>query len=772
MYRWRLALSAILVGGAVALAPFINVTEVDNGLRAWFARDDPAYQDYERFRAEFGGTQPLIVVIAVADPAAGDLFTHERLEVVARISREIEKVPSVFRVQSLATTTIVRAIPAEDQSGGEASAPDLEIQPLMTTVESRGPAAARDLALGDPLIAGELISKTATFTAVVVTFDEDALNRNRPAVLAQIHEVVNGALPPGLTAWFNGSIEISETYNHVTVANQRLFVPIVIAIIALAMYIVFRSAGRTLIVLFSILVSVVWTFGLYSLFGFGVNILTAMLAPLVIVLAISDDVHVIQQYDYHRRRAEAAEAFRSTLSYLLLPVVGASVTTAIGLLTLATSNIVAVREFGIGAALGVIVDMAVSIVLVPTLLARVRPDKRMPALELFLIDSLRKTAGFATSRPLVVVAAAAVIGLAAAFGIARLRVDTNHIGFFSPAHPLSQSARVIDRELAGVYTFHVFLEGASDSLSDPDVLQRIDRLSSALAGLPDVRKVVSLAAYVKRMHQTLHDGSPASAIVSADPSVIAQELFLFTMGDEGRRELERVATGDFSRGSVIVRLPSMSSDRVFERIRAADELTAQTFAGSAVTATVTGSGRLYSTLDHSLVQSQIASFSTAIVAVFIAFVVILRSIRLGVLALVPNLFPVAIVLGTMGWLDISLNVATVMVASVALGVVDDDTVHFMHRFRHQRQAGATIDEAVSLAAVIEGRAAATIAVVTSCGFAVLMLSEYKPSAWFGGLLALTMIVALATEILVLPAVLKLLAQSRRMRLSPAPPGPS
>jgi predicted RND superfamily exporter protein len=443
------------------------------------------------------------------------------------------------------------------------------------------------------------------------------------------------------------------------------------------------------------------------------------------------------------------------------------VTTALGLLTLATSHIVAVRDFGIGAALGVTVDMAVSIVLVPTLLARVQPDRRMPALELFLIDALRKTAGFATSRPVIVTAGAAVIGVAAMLGIGRLRVDTNHIAFFPPSHPLSESARVIDRELGGVYNFHVFLEGAPDSLTDPGVLQRIDRLSTSLAGLPDVRTVVSLAAYVKRTHQTLQDGSPAPAVIPGDAAVIAQELFLFTLNDEGRRELERVAAGDFSRGTIVVRLPAMGSDLVFERIQAADALAATAFAGSAVTATVTGSGRLHSTLDHHLVQSQISSFGTAFVAVFAAFVVMLRSVRLGVVALVPNLFPVLIVLGTMGWLGISLNVATVMVASVALGVVDDDTVHFMHRFRHQREAGDTVDEAVALAAVIEGRAAATIALVTSCGFAVLMLSEYRPSAWFGGLLALTMIVALITEILVLPAVLKLVARSHTMRLSPA-----
>jgi predicted RND superfamily exporter protein len=173
---------------------------------------------------------------------------------------------------------------------------------------------------------------------------------------------------------------------------------------------------------------------------------------------------------------------------------------------------------------------------------------------------------------------------------------------------------------------------------------------------------------------------------------------------------------------------------------------------------VTGAGRLFSQLDHYLVSSQISSFGSAFLTVFAVIFLVFRSARFGVLAIVPNLLPVLAVLGVMGWIGISLNVATVMVASVALGIVDDDTIHFINRYRRETARGAGTDEAIDLATMHEGRAALTTALVNSLGFGVLMFSEYKPNAWFGGLLALTMAVAFLAEVFILPATIKLLPQ--------------
>ena len=269
-----------------------------------------------------------------------------------------------------------------------------------------------------------------------------------------------------------------------------------------------------------------------------------------------------------------------------------------------------------------------------------------------------------------------------------------------------------------------------------------------------MRKTTSIAGYVKRVHREL--GDEHAAVIPDDPSLVAQELFVFGLGDEGRVELERVAASDFSKAQITINLASMSSDLVFEQVNQAEGMASRVFAGTSVTPIVTGSGRLFAELDHYLVVSQIGSFATAFITVFAVIFLIFRSWRFGLLAIVPNLFPVLAVFGLMGWLDLSLNVATVMLASVALGVVDDDTIHFISRYRRETAAGVATDEAIVTATAHEGRAALTTALINSCAFAVLAFSEYKPSAWFGECLALTMITAFLAEIFVLPAAITLL----------------
>jgi len=369
---------------------------------------------------------------------------------------------------------------------------------------------------------------------------------------------------------------------------------------------------------------------------------------------------------------------------------------------------------------------------------------------------MRRIAMFSTRRPRLVLIAATCLGCVASFGILRLRVDTNHINFFGARHPLAQSARIIDGELSGIYSFQIMLEGPPDSLGTPDSLRRMTQLEQDLRALDGVKKTRSAADYVRRVNRELHDGDPAADVVPDDPAAVAQELLVFSLSGEGRQELGRVLAADGSRAQIDVKLRSMSSDVVLQLIDRADARAKAIFAGTGVTATTTGGGRLFSTLDHYLVESQISSFGTAFFTVFGVIFVVFRSARFGFLTIAPNLLPVLAVLGIMGFMDISMNIATVMVASVALGIVDDDTIHFINRYRREVAAGASTDEAISTATVHEGRASLTTAAINSLGFGVLLLSEYKPNAWFGGLLGLTMAVAFLAEVFILPATIKLM----------------
>ena len=749
LWRVRYAACAFIAVGFFALAPVTNFTDLDNDISAWISKDDPVYQTYERFRREFGGGRTLIVALRT-----DRLFTTESLQFVRDVTEDIKRIDHVQRVQSLSTANVVRALPAVDaeEAGG------IEVQPLLDDLEAADAAAqVRRKALDDHLLRGDLVSEDGTVTALVVTFDEDRIDEVRGQVIDRIHQTVDRQLPAGMEAFYNGSLEISEAYNRITLENTKQLTPPILLLTIFAVYVMFRSWRVTGLVVVSILVSTVWTMGLFALMGFKYNVLASMLPALVIVLAIADDVHIVQHYIHDLREThDRKHAFLSSVEHLFTPLLGASATTALGLLSLATSNVHSVRTFGIGAATGVMVDFVMSLVFVPTLLTLVTIDTAPPPQERWLVGPMRAIARFSVGRARPVLACAVVLAVLATAGISRLRVDTNHINFFAERHALHRSADVIDRHLSGIYSFNILLEGPPESMKTPDALRRMELLRERLQQLPFVRKVVSVADYVKRVNRELHGGAPEAAVVPASADAIAQELFVFGLSDDGRVELERVVASDYSRAQMSVKLASMSSDLVFEQINEAEELAAAAFAGSDITVTVTGAGRIFATLDHYLVVSQLSSFATAFVTVFAVIFVVFRSSRFGVLGVIANAVPVFAVLGLMGWMDISLNVATVMVASVALGIVDDDTIHFINRYRRETSRGSSSAEAIELATVHEGRASLTTAIVNSLGFGLMVFSEYRPTAWFGGLLALTMAVAFIAEVFIVPAVITIL----------------
>jgi predicted RND superfamily exporter protein len=747
LWRWRYPLTAIIVLVALAFAPRANITHIDNDITAWFAKDDPVYRDYERLRDEFGGSRTLI--IALKADSADRLFSRPTLDFIRQASGDIERVDTVERVASLATATTVDATSGEGESG-------LDVRRLIQAGGAQTPEDVRRRAMKDDLLRGDLVSESGSVTAIVVSFDEKRIDAVRGGVIQRIHDIVDPALPAGVQAYYNGSLEISETYNRITLANQRTFTPPIFIITLIAVYLSFQSWRKMVLTIVAVGISVLWTLGLFSLMGYSYNVLASMLVPLIVVLAIADDVHIMQHWDEERRHKSAEESFKATVAHLATPLFGASATTALGMASLATSNVVAVRSFGIGSAVGIMIDFMISLVFVPTLLSLMRPELKEPPHEKYLVQPMRRVAMFSTRHPRAVLAAAVALSLVAIVGMRDLHVDTNHINFFSKDHPLGQSARVIDDELSGIYSFQIMLEGSPESLSTPDALQRMERLENELRKIPNVKKVRSVADYVRRVNKELHGGDAASDLVPADRSAVAQELFVFTLGGEGRHELERVVASDYSRAQIDVKLRSMSSDIVLQLVEQTSRMATDEFRGTGITAATTGAGRLFSTLDHYLVSSQISSFGTAFFTVFGVIFVIFRSIRFGFLTIAPNVLPVLAVLGVMGFLGISMNIATVMVASVALGVVDDDTIHFINRYRREVAAGASTDEAIEISTVHEGRASLTTALINSLGFGVLLFSEYKPTAWFGGLLGLTMAVAFLAEVFILPATIKLL----------------
>ena len=296
IYRWRIPLSVFIVVGALVQAPLADITEIDNDITAWFSKDDPVYKDYERYRTEFGGTRALIIALKAdsadrlfsRDDARNDRGDHRRHR--ARRHRSAGQQPRDGHHRRGAeerrtpTRAASRSVPCSRTSRRA-------IRPTSGAARSRTISSAATSS-----------RRTASTTAIIVGFDEDRIDEVRGGVIQQIHDIVDPRLPDGVRAYYNGSLEISETYNRITLDNQRKFTPPILLFTVLAIYLSFRSWRKTLLAMFAILVSLLWTLGLYSLMGFSYNVLASMLVPLVVVLAIADDVHIMQHWDEERRR--------------------------------------------------------------------------------------------------------------------------------------------------------------------------------------------------------------------------------------------------------------------------------------------------------------------------------------------------------------------------------------------------------------------------------------------------------------------------------------
>jgi uncharacterized protein len=284
LWRFRFPLSAIIVLGAIAFAPSANITHIDNDITAWFAKDDPVYRDYERFRDEFGGSRTLI--IALKADSADRLFSRPTLDFIRQVTGDIERVDTVERVASLATATTVDAITRPGDSG-------IDVRRLIEPAGTQTPEDVRRRAMKDDLIRGDLVSESGAVTAIVVSFDEARIDAVRAGVIQRIHDLVDPALPPGVKAYYNGSLEISETYNRITLDNQRTFTPPIFVMTLIAVYIFFRSWRKMVLTIVAIGISVLWTLGLFALMGYSYNVLASMLIPLIVVLAVADDVHIM-----------------------------------------------------------------------------------------------------------------------------------------------------------------------------------------------------------------------------------------------------------------------------------------------------------------------------------------------------------------------------------------------------------------------------------------------------------------------------------------------
>jgi len=505
--------------------------------------------------------------------------------------------------------------------------------------------------------------------------------------------------------------------------DQRMFAPLSLLVLGSVLFFITRRFSGLVFPLLVSVLTICWTLGLYAWAGRSLNMITSLLPPVIMTLSVATTIHIYLEWlgskekDRYRRVAESVR-------HLYKPCLFASLTTGIGFLSLGLSPTPAVRYFGIYAAVGVGIAYLLGVVGLAVGLTFLKPPEVSRAYHgpKFLNRLLAGIANLSVNHPWKVVAGTVAIGLFGAVGFQRIETDTDLLHFLGNNSELVDDTEFIDRQLAGVSTIELLVEK-----SDGGVLYSIAKIADfqgALGEIEHVRHTLSIADFLPT--DVIPPGFNGNEYLSEDLEKLRITICTDTIGTK--------------EGNVLV-----------ERIR---DLASERLGSDFVVHPVGGFYRVI-TESSQLVASQGRSFVIAIVLILLAIGIVFRSFRFSLLAIIPNVVPLTMTAAVMGFAGIALSTGTVMIASVVIGIAVDDTIHYLSAYR--RTPYPDRDEVIKVTTCSTGFVLLSTTMALSAGFWVAIFGSFQPTVYFALLTGMTMWFALACDLLVLPAFLKLAA---------------
>ncbi|MFP4058275.1 MAG: MMPL family transporter [Candidatus Brocadiia bacterium] len=564
-------------------------------------------------------------------------------------------------------------------------------------------------------------------------------------------------------------------------AHQRrdlaYLLPCTLAVVAVVLFLAFRSLRGVLVPLGTVGVSVVWTLGLMALLEVPLTVVTLIIGPLLIAVGNCYAMHLVTHY--YQLAPGADEPRRLTahaLGSCFLPVLLAGGTTMVGFLSVTFSGLSSVREFGLFSAFGVLSALTTTVTLAPAALRWLPLPRQAPrepgqarSRRAGLCDRFLRAVGRLDARHASLVAVGGVgLCVAALLGCLFVEVNTNYTGFFHPDDPVRTHSRRMHEELSGAVPFYVVVdaralrEQAADGeqwrgpFTRPRLLRFLAQLQGYMAtltladeegGTRAVDKTVSIADHVVLMHRSFM-GDPRLGLPARRETI--EQLLDFLHKPE---ETEKYIADRFGQASIYVRTHTTSSGDL-ARLVARIEGYARAHAPPGVQVTVTGETILITRAADEIAVGQVRSLAIAFLVIFAIMGLLFTSLRAGLLALVPNAVPVIGTFGLMGWLGVDLNAGTSLVASVALGIAVDDTIHYMTGFNLEMRRLGDQTRAMVATLYLRGKAIVFTSVALFCGFMVLVVSHFAPIRAFGTLTALAMLTALLGDLVILPVLLR------------------
>ncbi len=714
---------------------------IDPSLESWIVQDDPSLLYYREFKKIFGNDEILVVSYSV-----DNLFSFEELKFLKEFTDNLEKIRDVEEVISLTNALKVR---------GEKET--INISPLIEKIPERQEEIEKlkEEIINDELYVGNLVSLKTDTVAIVLRLADRDDNLMRQRIMDTIRKIFKDH--SGNKEFHVAGIPAMKV--HITESafrDLKIFLPLTMLITIIVLYYIFGTMRSTFIPMTAGILAMIWVFGILHLFGRNINIVTPIIIPMSFIYGTSISIHIFStlveagnnKEDWHRTLVRS-------LAKVAIPCFMTSFTTVIGFASNGVSKVLPIREAGLLTALAIMLTYIFSFTIIPILLStRLGIHGGGAAQEgegYSTIDKVLPWIGKTTMRyKKTILSIFILISLIAIYGITQIVVETDMLRFFKKSNPLRQAYEFVESRIGGYNPLEVVFEGEPDMLKNPVVLKGIDRFIEEVLKVPRVEKAIALTEYIKAENRAFNEGNQNEFRIPDSPGLVSSYLFLL----EGQKEINSLVTTDYSKARVSLRLHSMSSTELIETIEKVKEVLNKNMPNDC-TGTVTGSAILYANMVNDIVLAQVESLLIAFLCIFTLMSINLRSIKVGFLSMIPNIFPILVNLGIMGIFGITLNISTAMVSAIAIGIAVDDTIHFIYRLWVELYKDGDYENASFRAITTVGRPLVFTSTVITAGYLIICLSSFMPNVYAGMLTAITMIVALLTDLFLTPVIFTL-----------------
>ncbi len=739
---WTLIISLIAI---VATAMGAKNLYFRGDYNIFFDGSNAQLQAFDEIQTTFAKTDNIALVLA---PKSGDVFDQHTLTQIQEMTEQAWQVPYSSRVDSLTNYQHTEAV--DDDLLVE----DLLYQSYSLTAERI--AKVRTIAMSEPLLVNALVSEKGDVAVINITMQMPGVDETAEVneVVAYVEQMLSHyrAQYPDVTIYKAGIIAMNHSFAMAAQNDSATLVPTMLLVILVFLTLMLRSFLSVLATLVVIIGAIVATLGIVGWAGMFLHVASVNVPTLIMTLAVADCVHVIASMRHFMRQGmPKAQAIHRSVTLNFVPIIITSVTTAIGFLMMNMSDSPVLRDFGNLSALGVMIACVLSVSLLPALLnlLPVRFSAKQAAKSSDIMDKL---ADLVVHRRNVLLPLSIVVIAGSAALIPYNKVNDESVKYFDTSSEFRQAADFMEQRISGMTTMSIAIKThQSQGIASPEFLAVLGEFTHWLREQPETDHVASLSDIYKRLNKNMHGDDNAYYALPAERELAAQYLLLYEMSLPFGLDLNNQVNVDKSSVKLQLTVKNLGSVELV----ALEERIYQWFASHAPQYQVVASSPslMFAHIGETNMASMLSTLPITLILISALMIFALRSWRLGMISLVPNIAPAVIGFGLWALISGEINLGLSVVVTLTLGIVVDDAVHFLAKYQHARKAGQNAEQAVRYAFHTVGRALWITTVVLVAGFSVLALSQFRLNSDMGQLSAIVIFVALVIDFVLLPSLL-------------------